>query len=98
VATNYPGIGRHDVRNVLRFDVDGPQPWPKEQLDVPAPGRGLETRLHFLVGDNQECRRLSDLESVHEIGSLPYLDAVDHEGLVVAIALKHLSQEPLRAT
>lgn len=31
--------GRQDVGNPLRIDVGGPQPWPKEQLDVSAPGR-----------------------------------------------------------
>jgi hypothetical protein len=28
------------------------EPWPKEQLDLFAAGRGLQTRLHFLVFDN----------------------------------------------
>ena len=54
--------------------------------------------LHFLTGDHQECRGLSDLESVCKIGSLADLHAVDHEGFVVASALKHLGEKPLRAT
>jgi hypothetical protein len=65
----------------------GLQPWPQEQLDVFAARRGLQSRLHFLVFDDQECRRCRDLESLCEIGSMPNLDAVDHEGLVVAAAL-----------
>ena len=75
-----------------------PEPGPKKHLDVPASSRGLETRLHFLIGDHQECGGLSDFESVYEIGSLADLHPVDHEGLVVAPALKHLGKESLHAT
>ena len=65
----------------------GAQPWPKEQLDVFAAGRGLQTRLHFLVFDNEECWGCLNLESLCEFGSLPDLDTVDHEGLMVAAPL-----------
>ena len=74
------------------------QPWAKERLDVFAPCGGLQTGLHLLVGNDQECWGLLDLEPVREVGSLADLDAVDHEGSVVAVSLKHLGEKPLRAT
>jgi hypothetical protein len=74
------------------------QPWPKEQLDVFAAGRGLQARLHFLVFDNKQCGGCRDLESLCEIGSLPDLDPVDHEGLMVAATLQDLGEKPVRTT
>ena len=64
-----------------------PQPWLEEQFDGFAAGRGLQTRLHFLVLDNQECWGCCYLESLCEIGSLPDVDTVDDESLMVAAAL-----------
>ncbi len=63
------------------------QPWLEEQLDVFAAGRGLQTRLHFFVFDNKQCWGCGDLESLCEFGSLPDVDTVDHEGLMVAAPL-----------
>jgi len=73
--------------NEIALHCGRAQPWPKQQLDVFAAGRGLQTRLHFLVFDDEECRGCGDLESLCEIGSLPDLDAVDQECLMVVAAL-----------
>ena len=82
-----PGVGRMLGSWPRLHTVAGLQPWPKQEFDVFAAGRGFQARLHLLVFDNQECRGRRDLESLCEIGSLPDLDTVDHEGLMVAAAL-----------
>ena len=74
------------------------QPGLEEGFDVPAAARLLEPSADMPSLENQERGERLDRESFDQVGAIFTRNSIELERAMVAPALEHLREKPLRAS